>query len=357
MNILNPPNPLLFPQTMVVPPNAGPRNYAQSMNPNSAGAPMTSHIVGDWPENGVIQKGFVMRPFGEKHSATLIRQGQLVFVRRGNSVVRGDKYNSDDAQEFTLVNLGQLNMVLQDNYELAAREFAPILERGRGMPGRDRVDALLAATELTHDELYREYFEDAFGGDLGGQTARERDNVNRFRFLLQQFSQTGIRQQWSWLGTAITSSSPAPQSMGEMPYFPLNVAFKGPQLLQNVWGVVSGSGTDLYLVWKRRPMPDNSDDYGAFAAVPYSTGATNYVPGEAREYLDASGALAYGAVERVGLVQDSKGAPPSELQRSFATGLSPDASPEAEFQATASLAQLDVHVYRNARNRWVYCPF
>jgi hypothetical protein len=351
--VFTPPNPLIFQETMTIPANAGPRAYAQSMDANSAGAPMTTHAYGDWPENGVIQKGYVMRPWGEKFSTTLIKQGQLIFVRRGNSVDRGDKQASDDAQEFTLLNLGQLNILLRDLYDEASQAFAGVIDRGRGL-GEADANRLLRCTELAHDPLYVEYFEDAFGTDQGS-TYKDRLHKSQFRFYMHQFSQAGVRQHWSWLGTSILSSAPDTQAHGVLPYFPMNICYKGPQDLQNVYGEVAGSGSEFHLIWKRRELANG--DYGAFAAVPYSTGSLRYVPCEVRQYLDAGAGAQYGGIEFVGLSQDSLGGCPSLSQLAYATGLAHDASADSEAQASSKLPVVDTTVYRNWRNRWLYAPF
>jgi hypothetical protein len=329
--LIAPPDPRVFLQSMRIPSGARPRDFARTMNVHNAGAPMTTHVQGDWPDNTLVQKGFVQRQFGDKYSTTAIRQGQLIFLRRTAPLTTAAM--SGDTEEFTLVNIGQLNMILREHYDEAYHALSGLMERGRGLP-ETRVIEFLRSEECVQAQIFQEYCDDAIGPDQG-RTALDLTNQRQCIFHMKQMFQGGIHQLWSCLGTSIISSAPGTQSQGYYSYTPLNIAFDGSQLIQNIWG--AGSGCECGIIWKRRR--ERNGTYGAFGVHPYSRAGQD-VSQEATEYLDHSGTRQFGRYDAIALADEPTRFVDIEHKLGLVTGLAEEATPTLEYKATSEMPVL-----------------
>lgn len=317
-----PHNPYIFPQTLRVPgtPSIGAANQNLSVKLTQ---PNTTHAVADWQANGVIERGYVLRPWAEKFSKTIIREGAAVFINRGSgrpaSALDPRGPGQTENQPYTIVTIGQLNILLEEGYNEGMKAMGEFIDRHRDMPGLET--SLLKYLYLP-EEAHAELFEKE------GQLIRD-DRIFKYFYF---FSKRGILERWNFLGFTRKASATNTMERGSVSYMPIDVVFKGPIQVQNIWGENAAPASKTHFVLKRKFDP-TTGRYGAFAFHPVAD-IEDWVHLQDLEYIGIHGGVEYGHVITTGSVLDSldKSLETNELQ--VANGVSPSATASGEFEVT-----------------------
>jgi hypothetical protein len=325
MVTIAPHNPFIFPQTLKVPSGARPGNITQDRTARLT-APGTTHSAAGWEHNGHIERGYVLRPWSDKFQNNLIREGAIVFLNRntGRPADSRDPRSSGqtESQPYTIVSLAQLNMLLEEGYNRGMKLLSEWYDRNQGLPGlEDTLFRFLYLPEEAHSVLF----------EKDGELIRDDPVFKYFYFL----SKRGILERWNYLGFSRKSSAPGTRAMGITAYMPMDVIFKGPLMVQNVYGEDAAASSTAYLVLKRKFNKDTGR-YGAFAFHPVST-IDQYLDDNKLAYLDTSGAAASGYQITQGVFLDSLGPAPPSNELVIAQGLDPKTTPSAEFEVTRKI--------------------
>ena len=334
-----PHNPYIFPQTLTVPRNPTLGAVNQGLGARLT-APNQIHAVADWGANGIIERGYVLRPWSDKFSNTIIRAGAMLFINRSN----GSRQNAYDprstgqteSQPYTIVTVGQLNMLLEEGYNRGMKLLSDWFDRNKDLPGLENtLFRYLYKTEAGHAELF----------DKDGELIRD-DPVFKYFYF---FSKRGILERWNYLGFSRKSSAPDTMARGTVAYLPIDVVFKGPIQVQNIAGENSASSSKWHLLLKRKRLQN-----GRFGAFCFDVIADiEDVPSFSDlAYEGISGAEEFAHAQIPGLVIDSlaPSIPANDLD--VVKGISPDATPSGEFEITRRIPYVWLMVHPR-----LYCKY